>query len=290
MSTASTWLLAARPKTLSAGICPVLMGSILSWSFPSFSWITFCATLLTALGIQITTNFVNDYADFMKGADTSERKGPLRATQSGLVTVQTMRKAAIITSMATACVGFYLVMQGGAVIALFLCLALILAAAYTTGPYPLAYLGLGDLFVWVFFGPIATCSTYYLQTKQLSWEPLLIGISIGSLSTALLCINNIRDVQEDAKAGKKTLAVRLGVFFVQVEYLICCLIAFLCPLAWIAHRPFVLLSWISFFPLLSCRKIRFFSATGVQYNTALAKTALALLLYTLFFSLGWIMA
>jgi len=288
MHSVRIWVLATRPKTLFASISPVLLGSVLAYTSYNFCWWTYFFTLLTALGIQISTNFINDYCDFLKGADTHERKGPTRITQSGLVSLATMKKAIFVILTVTACLGIYLIYQGGIYIALLLALALLLATLYTAGPYPLAYVGLGDLFVLVFFGPVAVIGTYFLQTRFLSWEGLWIGFAIGALSTAILCVNNLRDINEDRVANKKTLAVRFGTTFAKIEYITCLLIAAIVPLFFIKTHPYCLVSILFVIPSVSCIKTVFCYKNPKQLNAILGKTGKLLTLYTVLFCIGWI--
>lgn len=287
MHSVRIWVLATRPKTLFASISPVLLGSVLAYTSYNFSWWTCFFTLLTALGIQISTNFVNDYCDFLKGADTHERKGPTRITQSGLVSLSKMKKAIVIILTVTACLGIYLVYEGGIYITLLLGLALLLAVLYTAGPYPLAYVGLGDLFVLLFFGPVAVMGTYFLQTRFLSWEGLWIGVAAGALSTAILCVNNLRDINEDRVANKKTLAVRFGACFAKIEYIVCLLIAAIVPLFFIKTHPYSLASILFLIPSVSCIKTVFSYKNSKELNAILGKTGRLLTLYTLLFSIGW---
>lgn len=289
MDSIRIWVLATRPKTLFASISPVLIGSVLAYTSHNFSWWTCFFTLLTALGIQISTNFVNDYCDFLKGADTSQRKGPTRITQSGLVSLSTMKKAIGCVLMLTACAGLYLICQGGIYIALLLLLSLLLAVLYTAGPYPLAYLGLGDLFVLVFFGPVAVVGTYFLQTHYLSWEGVWIGFALGALSTAILCVNNLRDINEDKQATKKTLTVRFGTSFAKIEYVTCLLIAAATPCILANTHTYTLLSILFLIPAISCIKTVFFYKDPRELNAVLGKTGKLLTLYTTLLSIGWIL-
>lgn len=245
MSPLRVWMVAARPKTLVATFAPTCIALSLCLSHGTFEPLLFLMTLLTGLLIQIGTNFTNDYCDFIKGADTQERKGFLRVTQAGLVDPATMRKRILLLfSLALLC-GAYLILKGGAAIALLLCVYLLLSVLYTAGPYPLGYLGLGDLLVFTFYGPGACLITYYLQTHTLSWQAFLIGLSPGALSTAILVINNIRDIDEDRHANKKTLIVRLGKRFGKVEFAALVLGAFLPPLSLYRSYPFALLTLLA---------------------------------------------
>jgi 1,4-dihydroxy-2-naphthoate octaprenyltransferase len=212
------WLIAARPKTLTAAIAPVIAGVGLAAHHGVVAWLPALAALVGAVLIQIGTNFANDYYDFMRGGDTDERVGPTRVTQAGILKPAAVRRGMIAVLGAAMLVGVYLVWVAGWPIVVIGLSSVACAVLYTGGPYPLAYHGLGDLFVFVFFGLIAVGGTYYVQA--LDWPPdaLLAGAGLGALSTAILVANNLRDVGTDAPAGKRTLAVRLGVSGTRVEY------------------------------------------------------------------------
>lgn len=225
----AVWMEASRPKTLVCSVAPILLGSLLSFKAGSFSVLTLFATLCAGLLIQILTNFANDYFDFVKGADTASRKGPRRVTASGLVTPSQMRRALFFLTTLTAAFGIYLTYQGGPIIGLLFALMLALSFGYTTGPFPLAYLGLGEVFVLLFFGPIASSGTYFLQTGHFSFSAALLGFAPALLATALISLNNLRDIEEDRLAGKKTLAVRFGPTFARYEFTICTALAALLP-------------------------------------------------------------
>jgi 1,4-dihydroxy-2-naphthoate octaprenyltransferase len=283
------WIQAARPKTLSAAICPVLIGSVLAYSENCWSLITFLFTLLTALAIQIGTNFANDYFDFRKGADTAARKGPQRIMQAGLVTTSQMKRAIFAIFFLAALLGIYLIIQGGVLFAFLLGLAIALGILYTAGPFSLAYLGLGDLFVLVFFGPVATLGTYLLQTQKFSLDAALVGLGPGALSWAILLMNNLRDVEEDRIAGKKTLCVRGGLKLGKSLYLFCVLCAFLLPLIWIQEHPFVLLASLISLMAFPLARQTLKNSDPEVFASLFVKTALLLPIYTLLFCLGWLL-
>lgn len=224
------WLEASRPKTLILSVTPVMIGTSYGIYQGSFSLLTCLLTLLTALLIQIGTNFANDYYDFIKGADTASRKGPRRMTQSGLISPSTMKLATFLTFATVALLSIYLAIIGGPIFTLLSTLAIACGILYTGGPKPLAYLGLGELFVLLFFGPIATASAAYLQTLTFTWEAAVLGFTPGVLSSAVLVINNLRDIDEDRLAHKKTLAVRFGKKFTQIEYTSLIILGCLLPL------------------------------------------------------------
>jgi 1,4-dihydroxy-2-naphthoate octaprenyltransferase len=210
---------------------PVLIGTSFAVHQGSFSWLTCFMTLITMLCIQIGTNFANDYYDCIKGADTAARKGPRRMTQAGLISLPRMKLATFLTFSCVALLSFYLSARGGPIFSLLTTLSIALGILYTGGPKPLAYLGLGEVFVFIFFGPVATAGAAYLQTLTFSWEAIFLGFTPGFLASAVLVLNNLRDVQEDRKASKKTLAVRFGKRFTQYEYTSFILLGCLMPLA-----------------------------------------------------------
>ena len=221
--------MAARPKTLPAAAAPVLIGSGLAASHGSFAALPAAAALLGALLIQIATNFANDYSDFVRGTDTVDRVGPQRVTQAGLVSQGEIRTAVGVAMTSAFVVGIYLVWVGGWPIAVIGIASLVCAVIYTGGPYPLGYLGLGDVFVFVFFGLVAVGGTYWVQAATLPVDALVAGAGVGSLSTAILVVNNLRDLRTDAAVGKRTLAVRLGARGSKVEYLALLVVGFGAP-------------------------------------------------------------
>jgi 1,4-dihydroxy-2-naphthoate polyprenyltransferase len=214
------WLLAARLKTLTAAVAPVLVGTGLAVHHDALEPWPATAALVGAILIQIGTNLANDYYDFVRGGDTAERVGPVRVTQAGMIQPEAVRRGMLIVLAAAMLPGAYLVAVAGWPIVWIGLASLACAVLYTGGPYPLAYHGLGDLFVFIFFGLVAVGGTYYVQ--GLSWpaDALLAGAGLGALSTALLVVNNLRDIETDARAGKRTLAVRLGRRGTRVEYVL----------------------------------------------------------------------
>lgn len=277
--TTAIWIEAARPKTLAAGIAPVALGTLLA--LPTFSLLTLCFTFLTALAIQIGTNFANDYYDFVKGADTAERKGPRRMTQAGLIRPAAMKRAVFFTFASAALLSSYLSLQGGPIFGILTTLAILLGIGYTTGPWPLAYLGLGDLFVLVFFGPVATLSTYFLQTHQFDLSIGILGLSPGLLSMAILTANNLRDIDEDRKCGKKTLCVRFGELFGRIEYTVSVAVACLIPLMFGYYLPLITLV-----PALIPIKTVWTANDKTKLNATLAQTGKLLLLFIALFAVS----
>ncbi|MBP7073914.1 MAG: 1,4-dihydroxy-2-naphthoate polyprenyltransferase [Rhabdochlamydiaceae bacterium] len=268
MKTAMLWLEAARPKTLVLSIMPVLIGASFAARQGTFSLLACLMTFLTALLIQMGANFANDYYDFLKGADTAERKGPRRLTQAGLISLSQMKLAIFLTFSAVALMSIYLSARGGPVFTLLTTLSIAFGILYTGGPKPLAYLGLGEVFVFLFFGPISTAGAAYLQTLTFSWEAVLLGLTPGFLASAVLVMNNLRDINEDKKADKKTLTVRFGKKFTQVEYTVLICLGCLLPLTmgW----------WLSAFALIPAiipLKTVWRHIHVGELNAALAQTA-----------------
>ena len=223
------WILAARPKTLGAAAAPVLVGTGLAAHFGEVAWLPAFAALVGALLIQVGTNFANDYYDFVRGGDTEARVGPVRVTQAGLLPPETVKRGMVSVLGLAMLVGVYLVVVGGWPIALIGLASVACAVLYTGGPFPLAYHGLGDVFVFVFFGPVAVGGTFYVQALAWPLDAWLAGAALGSLSTALLVVNNLRDIDTDAAAGKRTLAVRLGPDGTKTEYVALLLVAAAAP-------------------------------------------------------------
>ena len=224
------WLQAARPKTLTAGLVPVLVGTALAAREGKAQVLPALAALAGALLIQVGTNLTNDYYDFKKGADTAERVGPQRVTQAGLVAPSKVLAAAVASFALAVIVGVYLAWLGGWPIVAVGIASVASGYAYTGGPFPLGYHGLGDLFVMVFFGFVAVCGTYFVQAHGISPAALWMSWPVGGIGTALIVVNNLRDVATDVKVGKRTLAVLMGRGFVRWEYALLVASSFAVPL------------------------------------------------------------
>jgi 1,4-dihydroxy-2-naphthoate octaprenyltransferase len=238
MTQAKAFLLAARPKTLPAAVCPVVAGSALAWRMEhTFSWMLAIATLLSTLAIQVATNYFNDAVDAAKGADTTARLGPVRATAAGLVSRKTMMLAGAVAALVAAGFAVPLILERGWPIVLIGVVSLFFSYGYTGGPWPLAYRGLGEIFVMLFFGFVAVMGTVYVQTgrwdESCFWPGLLAGFQVGALSTALIAINNLRDIEEDARSGKRTLAVRAGKMAARIMITGWCLLPYAAGLLWL---------------------------------------------------------
>jgi len=283
----NVWIEGARPKTLIASLSPVMIGSVIAFEQGIFHPLIFLLTILFAVAIQVGTNFANDYFDFRKGADTEARKGPRRLTQSGLVSPEAMKKAtALIFGFAGLC-ALYLILQGGWVIALLALLSILFGYLYTGGPYPLGYLGIADLFVLVFFGPVAVAGTVYLQTHEVSLVAVLAGFAPGLISTAILTSNNLRDVNEDRTAGKQTLPVRFGLAFGRLEYALCLIIAGLIPITLVAVTRAHFGCLLTTFNLLLAFPLIKMAYKEKRLEPLLPKTGKWMTLYTLTFLIGW---
>ena len=244
----TVWLLAARPATLPAAVVPVLVGTAVGAARAGFRPLPFVAALLGALLIQVATNFANDYSDFHRGADTAERLGPTRVTQSGLLTPAQVLRGIVATFGLAVLLGLYLVWVGGWPILAIGVASILAGLAYTGGPWPFGYHGLGDVFVFVFFGLVAVMGSAYLQTGRWSALAAAAAVPVGLLVTNILVVNNLRDLPTDRVAGKGTLAVRIGERATRLQYALLAAVAYLVPLllavAGRAPRP-VLLTWIT---------------------------------------------
>lgn len=284
------WILAARPKTLPAATAPVIIGTAMAFTAGGLHLFSASVALIGALLIQIGTNLANDYFDFKKGVDQQDRLGPTRVTQSGLIKPETVKKAMILIFSLALVSGIYLVFRGGWPILIIGLLSILFGILYTGGPLPIGYIGLGDIFVLIFFGPVAVGGTYYVQTLDINWMILIAGLAPGLFSMAILTVNNLRDIESDAKAGKKTLAIRFGKTFTKIEYLMSILMAILIPVVlylFFERHIYSLFSLAVFILALSLIK-KVFTARGIILNEVLAATGQLLILYSILFSIGWL--
>jgi len=282
------WLLASRPKTLPAAAAPVLVGTALAWQLGGFRPGPALAALAGALLLQIGANLANDVYDYQHGADTADRLGPLRVTQAGLLAPAQVKTGMwLVFGLASLC-GLYLVLAAGwPVVVIGLC-SILAAIAYTGGPYPLGYHGLGEWFVFIFFGLAGVMGTCYVQALRLSWTAFWAAVCMGLLTAAILVVNNLRDIVTDRAAGKRTLAARFGAAWARREYLALLAAAYLIPPALAlagAASPAVLLSWLSL--PMALRLARFVcTQEGRPLNLALARTGQLELLFGVLFALG----
>ncbi len=288
MSPAKAWFLAIRPKTLPAAVIPVAVGAACATRVGTLSWMNTTLCVACSLLLQITSNFANDVFDFEKGTDTAERVGPARAVAQGWITPRQMKRAMVGTLFGAAVTGSYLVWLGGwPMFALGLC-ALLCAVAYTAGPYPLGYNGLGDLCVFFFFGPVAVCGTAYLNTGTVPPEAWLGALAVGALTTAILVVNNVRDEATDRVTGKRTLAVRWGRSAGVTEYAGLLVGAYVAPLVLLSGN---LVSWPVLLPLLTAplgfRLLRELQTRrGPALNATLGRTAQLLVFFGALLSVG----
>ena len=303
ISRTKAWVMAARPQTLPAAAAPVVVGVGLALHDDVFAFLPALAAFVGAALIQVGTNFANDYYDAVQGADTEDRQGFTRVTSSGLIDAAEVKQAMYLTFLAAIVVGSYLVYVGGVPILVIGLLSVASGIAYTGGPYPLGYHGLGDLFVFIFFGVVAVTGTYYVQAASVLADPLPVGVPpetlplvavvaslpVAALSTNILVVNNVRDKEEDTKTGKRTLAVRFGYTFSRVQYVGLLALAYAVPLYfWVSDQ----FDWPVLLPFLSlplAAKVAKTVATrtsGEALNPALEQTGQLLALHALLFAVG----
>ena len=289
MNGVRTWLMAARPKTLTAAIAPVMVGSALPFlRGAEVLWWVSLAALASATCIQIGTNLVNDAEDFERGADDENRLGPVRVTQSGLLSSKQVKFAAFAFFGLAVLLAVPLLLRGGMPILVIGMASLLAGYAYTGGPFPLAYLGLGDLFVVVFFGLVAVGGTSWLHGAVYGVPELIAGLQVGFLATALIAINNLRDIGGDAKVGKKTMAVRLGPGLARLEIALMTFLPLLLGTYWWGEGarlatllPLLGLPWA----VLLVRDV-VATPPGPAYNGFLARAARQQLVVSLLLSAG----
>jgi len=303
LSRRQAWVAAARPQTLPAAAAPVIVGVGLAVHDGVAAVAPAVAAFVGAALIQIGTNFANDYYDAIQGADTDDREGFTRVTQAGLIEPRQVKAAMYLTFAAAVVVGSYLVYVGGVPILVIGLLSVISGIAYTGGPYPLGYHGLGDLFVFVFFGVIAVTGTYYVQAAAVLADPLtttipagtitleavVASLPIAAISTNILVVNNIRDKAEDETTGKRTLAVRFGYGFSRAEYIGLLAVAYLVPVwLWLATEfsMTVLLPLVTLPVAIRVAETIRTETSGAALNPALETTGKLLAGYALLFGVG----
>ncbi len=283
------WLAAARPRTLPAAIAPVLVGTSLGAVDGSLRPLAFVAALLGALLIQVGTNLSNDYSDARRGADTEDRLGPVRLTAGGLVPPRQVLVATYVSFAAAVLVGLYLVVVAGWQLLLVGAASILAGVLYTGGPRPYGYEGMGELFVFLFFGVVAVTGSYFVQDERLPWEAFALAVPVGLLAAAILAVNNVRDLETDRRAGKNTLAVRLGRPRARQVFAAMVLGAYVTvPATWLAGS---LSAWV-LLPLLTlplaAALIRTVAARtdGPALNQALARAGLLQLSFCVLLSVG----
>jgi 1,4-dihydroxy-2-naphthoate octaprenyltransferase len=283
------WLMAARPRTLPAAVAPVLVGTSLALGAGHFHPLAFVAALLGSVFIQVGTNLSNDYSDARRGADTEDRLGPVRVTAGGLVPPGRVLMATYVSFGLAVLCGVYLVAVAGWELIAVGGASILAGVLYTGGPRPYGYEGLGELFVFLFFGIVAVSGSYFVQVQELPWEAYACAVPVGLLASAILVVNNVRDLETDRRAGKRTLAVRLGRERTRSLYTAMVAGAFvLVPLPWLlgSMTAWLLLPWCAIPLALPLVKIVRTRVDGPSLNGALARTGALQLVFCLLFSAG----
>jgi 1,4-dihydroxy-2-naphthoate polyprenyltransferase len=283
------WLMAARLRTLPVGLAPVLVGTALAGFEDTFHPLRFVAAVLGALFIQVGANLSNDYSDARRGADTEDRLGPVRVTAGGLVPPRQVLIATYVTFALAAVCGAYLIAVAGWELLLVGVASIVAGVLYTGGPRPYGYDGLGELFVFLFFGIVAVAGSYFVQTETLEWEAFALAVPVGLLASAVLVVNNYRDMDTDRRAGKKTLAVRLGRTRTRVLYAVMVYGSYLLtPVTWIfgALSPWVLLPLLTVPLAAQAVRIVRNRTDGPTLNEALARTGMLELIFCVLLSAG----
>jgi 1,4-dihydroxy-2-naphthoate polyprenyltransferase len=287
------WLMAARVRTLPAAIAPVLVGTALAGYQHVFHPLRFVAALLGAVFIQVGTNLSNDYSDARRGADAEDRLGPVRVTAGGLVPPRRVLVATYVSFGAAVLFGAYLIAVAGWELLLVGAASILAGVLYTGGPRPYGYEGLGEVFVFLFFGIVAVAGSYFVQVKHLNWEAFALAIPVGLIAAGILVVNNVRDIDSDRRAGKRTLAVRLGRARTRLMFAVVVYLAYvLAPVTWIFGplRPWLMLTWLTL-PLAAAvaRTVRN-HADGPSLNQALARTGLLQLTFCTLLSAGLLLS
>ncbi|MBV9943730.1 MAG: 1,4-dihydroxy-2-naphthoate polyprenyltransferase [Solirubrobacterales bacterium] len=287
------WLMAARVRTLPAAIAPVLVGTALAGYFGVFHPLRFVAALIGAMFIQIGTNLSNDYSDARRGADTEDRLGPVRVTAGGLVPPRQVLVATYLTFGVAVLAGAYLIAVAGWQLLLVGAASILAGVLYTGGPRPYGYEGLGELFVFLFFGIVAVAGSYFVQVKHLDWEAFALAVPVGLIASGILVVNNVRDIDTDRRAGKRTLAVRLGRRRTRVLFAVIVYLAYLLtPVTWAFGplEPWVLLPWLTL--PLAARTVRVVRnrTDGASLNGALARTGLLQLVFCALLAAGLLLS
>ena len=268
------WVMAARPRTLPAAVAPVLVGTALAWTEGTLKVFTFIAALLGALFIQVGTNLSNDYSDARRGADTEDRLGPVRVTAGGLVPPKQVLVATYVAFGLAVLAGSYLIATAGWELLLVGAASILAGVLYTGGPRPYGYEGLGEVFVFLFFGVVAVTGSYFAQVERIEWEALVLAVPVGLLASAILVVNNVRDLETDRRAGKRTLAVRLGRERTRVLYVAMVAGAFVtAQIPWLAGSlsPWLLLALLAIPLALPVVRVVRTRSDGPALNGALAR-------------------
>ncbi len=287
------WLMAARVRTLPAAVAPVLVGTALAGYLHVFHPLRFIAALIGAMFIQIGTNLSNDYSDARRGADTEDRLGPVRVTAGGLVPPRQVLIATYLTFGIAVLAGVYLIVVAGWQLLLVGAASILAGVLYTGGPRPYGYEGLGEVFVFLFFGIVAVAGSFFVQVKHLDWEAFALAVPVGLIAAGLLVVNNVRDIDTDRRAGKRTLAVRLGRARTRGMFAVIIYLAYLLtPVTWIfgPTRAWLLLPWLTL--PIAARVVRIVRnhTDGASLNGALAQTGLLQLTFCTLLAAGLLLS
>jgi 1,4-dihydroxy-2-naphthoate polyprenyltransferase len=283
------WLMAARIRTLPAALAPVLVGTALAGYVHVFHLLRFVAALVGAIFIQVGTNLSNDYSDARRGADAEDRLGPVRVTAGGLVPPKQVLVATYISFGVAVLAGVYLIVEAGWVLLAIGAASILAGVLYTGGPRPYGYEGLGELFVFLFFGIVAVTGSYYVQVKHLNWEAFALAVPVGLLAAAILVVNNVRDIDTDRRAGKRTLAVRLGRTRTRTMFALMVYGAYiLAPVTWIFGplSAWLLLPWLTLPVAASVVRAVRNRVDGSSLNRGLAQTGLLQLAFCVLLAAG----
>ncbi|HLY48750.1 MAG TPA: 1,4-dihydroxy-2-naphthoate polyprenyltransferase [Solirubrobacteraceae bacterium] len=287
------WLMAARVRTLPASLAPVLVGTALAGYLGTFHALRFVAALIGAVFIQVGTNLSNDYSDARRGADAEDRLGPVRVTAGGLVPPRRVLVATYVSFGVAVAAGAYLIAVAGWQLLLVGAASILAGVLYTGGPRPYGYEGLGELFVFLFFGIVAVAGSFFVQVRHLSWEAFALAVPVGLIAAAILVVNNIRDIDTDRRAGKRTLAVRLGRDRTRTMYALIVYVAYLVtPVTWAFGpvRAWIMLPWLTV-PLAAAlvRTVRN-RTDGASLNQALARNGMLQLAFCVLLSAGLLLS
>jgi 1,4-dihydroxy-2-naphthoate octaprenyltransferase len=287
------WLMASRPRTLPAAVAPVLVGTALAGFQHVFHPLRFIAALLGALFIQVGTNLSNDYSDARRGADAEDRLGPVRVTAGGLVPPRQVLIATYVSFGLAVLAGIYLIAVAGWVLLVIGAASILAGVAYTGGPKPYGYEGLGEVFVFLFFGIVAVTGSYYVQTEHLRWEAFALAVPVGLLAAGILVVNNVRDIDSDRRAGKRTLAVKLGRRRTRVMFAVIIYLAFLLtPVTWLfgPTTAWLLLPWLTLPLAAGLVRVVHSRTDGPSLNGALAQSGMLQLTFCLLLSAGLLLS
>ncbi|WP_372652975.1 1,4-dihydroxy-2-naphthoate polyprenyltransferase [Halobacteriovorax sp.] len=289
MSKFKAWIMASRPKTLTAASGPVILGTALAYNeTQNISFIIFALTLLAALSMQVGTNLVNDYYDAIRGTDSDDRLGPTRVTQTGLIEPKKVKLGFILCFLFAVLVSIYLMIIGGWTIIIMGICCILAAYCYTGGPFPLSHYALGEVFALIFFGPVAVWGTYYLQYQSLNLDIIILGFGPGLISAAIMSINNLRDIKSDKRASKVTIATLLGAKYARAFTLTLILSSTFIPYyaALKTDKTWAIIATLSCYPFYRTWKHIARGPINSELNNALANTGKYLFLYSIALSIG----